>query len=327
MSNFLYNGVELPGLPETWNEAAHPHLFIRVVSLDGSAENAVYSLFAASAAAVSYDDNGILFPSSAVGEKYAVSDGAWVESSESLSDAFYIKRNDGFLYTLWANFDILNSDGSVYIAASEPVPVVEKFPIREWIGWLLAGLCSRAVPVVETREPVTYLEYIQLDGTQYVDTGIICDQNTKIEMTFTREEDDARYLFGVASSDNKASFTGYQSGVNSGSWRFGGAYGRPSVPTDQKNTFTMDKTGIVMNGKNSSYSGTVGTFKTPQTLVLGGCNSASGSVGSVRHIGKLYGFKLWDGDTLVIDYTPASNSAGVHGFENKVTGEFLPLVT
>lgn len=156
MSNFLYNGVELPGLPETWNEAAHPHLFIRVVSLDGSAENAVYSLFAASVAAVSYDDNGILFPSSAVGEKYAVSDGAWVESSESLSDAFYIKRNDGFLYTLWANFDILNSDGSVYIAASEPVPVVEKFPIREWIGWLLAGLCSRPLPM-GAREPVAYL--------------------------------------------------------------------------------------------------------------------------------------------------------------------------
>ena len=156
MSNFLYNGVELPGLPETWNEAAHPYLFIRVVSLDGSAENAVYSLFAASAAAVSYDDNGILFPSSAVGEKYAVSDGAWVESSESLSDAFYIKRNDGFLYTLWANFDILNSDGSVYIAASEPVPVVEKFPIREWIGWLLAGLCSRPLPM-GARVPVAYL--------------------------------------------------------------------------------------------------------------------------------------------------------------------------
>lgn len=156
MSNFLYNGVELPGLPETWNEAAHPYLFIRVVSLDGSAENAVYSLFAASAAAVSYDDNGILFPSSAVGEKYAVSDGAWAESSESLSDAFYIKRNDGFLYTLWANFDILNSDGSVYIAASEPVPVVEKFPIREWIGWLLAGLCSRPLPM-GAREPVAYL--------------------------------------------------------------------------------------------------------------------------------------------------------------------------
>lgn len=156
MSKYLYNGVELPGLPETWNETEHPNLFIRVVSIDGSAENAVYSLFAASAAAVSYDDNGILFPLSAVGEKYAVSEGAWVESSESLSDSFYIKRNDGFLYTLWANFDILNSDGSVYIAASEPVPVVGKFPLREWVGWLLAGLCSRPLPM-GAREPVAWL--------------------------------------------------------------------------------------------------------------------------------------------------------------------------
>lgn len=147
MSKALYNGVALPRLPEEWDEAAHPNLFIRVVSLDGSAENAVYSLFAASAADVSYDDNGILFPLSAVGEKYTVSEGAWVESNESLSDAFYIKRNDGFLYTLWANFDILNSDGSVYISASDPVPVVEKFPLREWLSWRISGLCSRPVPM------------------------------------------------------------------------------------------------------------------------------------------------------------------------------------
>ena len=63
---------------------------------------------------------------------------------------------------------ILNSDGSVYIAASEPVPVVEKFPIREWIGWLLAGLCSRPLPM-GARVPVAYL----YNGVQLPDINVV----------------------------------------------------------------------------------------------------------------------------------------------------------
>lgn len=173
---------------------------------------------------------------------------------------------------------------------------------------------------------VTLLEYIQLNSDLAFDTRVVCDQNSKVEMTFTREADSARYLFGVASSDNKASFTGYQSGVSSGSWRFGGTYGRPSVATDVKHTFTMDKTGIVMDGSPKSYAGTVGTFKTPQNLAVGGCMSASGTIGSVRHIGKIYDFRLWSGDTLLIDWIPALRSDGVYGFWDNVTNTFVAPV-
>lgn len=178
-----------------------------------------------------------------------------------------------------------------------------------------------------TEQEYTFIEYLQLDGSRYIDTGIICDQDSKIELTFTREDDGARYLFGAASDDNKASFTGYQSGTSSGSWRFGAAYARPSVTTNTKHTFTMDKSGIVMDGAMKYYNGTVGTFKTPQTLILGGCNSASGSVGSVRHIGKFYSFKLWDGDTLLLDCVPCINSDDVYGFYDTITESFNPLKT
>jgi hypothetical protein len=174
-------------------------------------------------------------------------------------------------------------------------------------------------------EEFTFPEYIQLDGSQYFDTGIICNQETKMELIFTREADDARYLFGVASTDNKASFTGYQSGVNSGSWRFGGAYGRPAVSVNTKHTVVVSKTGVVMDGQKQSYAGTVGTFQTPQTLIIGGCNSASGTVGTVRHIGKIYGFRLWDGDEVVMDCVPCVSSDGVAGFYDHVSLAFIPV--
>lgn len=148
---FLYNGVELPALPE-WDKTVYPYAFIYIVTLDGT--TGVYTLVVSSSSVMSYDGNGIICPSATVGQRYTVSEDSW--AAAAASDDFYIKR-DNLIYTVWANFDVLNSDGSVYVAASEPVPVAGKFPLREWVGWLIAGLCSRAVPVVETREPVAYL--------------------------------------------------------------------------------------------------------------------------------------------------------------------------
>ena len=148
---FLYNGVELPELPE-WDKTRYPYAFIYIVTLDGT--TGVYTLVVSSSSVMGYDGNGIICPSATVGQRYTVSGEEWAAAASS--DDFYIKR-DNLIFTVWANFDVLNANGSVYVAASEPVPVAGKFPLREWVGWLLPGLCSRAVPVVETREPVAYL--------------------------------------------------------------------------------------------------------------------------------------------------------------------------
>lgn len=114
MATCLYNGVPFPAMPE--GDLANA--FIYGISADGTTEAAVYTLIFASGTTPSYDANGIIFPYSSVGGKYTVVDGAWAEASEPSSD-FYIKR-DNLIFTLWANFDVLDSDGSVYVAASEP---------------------------------------------------------------------------------------------------------------------------------------------------------------------------------------------------------------
>ena len=168
----------------------------------------------------------------------------------------------------------------------------------------------------------TQCEYIQFSGAQHVDTGIICTNDTTVELTFTREDDSARHLFCAASSDNKASVTAYQSGTSSGSWRFGGAYARPSVTLNTKHTLVMDKTGILWNGSTKYYNGTVGTFTCPVSLVLGTAHNANGSIGTVRHIGKVYDFKLWSGETLLAEYIPCTNPQGVYGFWDNVARAF-----
>lgn len=150
MSKWLYNGVELPGLPE-WDTAAYPYAFIYIVTLDGT--TGVYTLVVSSSGTMNYDDNGILCPAANVGQRYTVSGEEWAAAADS--DDFYIMR-DNLIFTVWANFDVLYADGSVYVAASEPVAVAEKFPLRSWVGWLIAGLCSRPVPLGRG-EPVAYL--------------------------------------------------------------------------------------------------------------------------------------------------------------------------
>ena len=168
---FLYNGVKLPALPE-WDKTVYPYAFIYIVTLDGT--TGVYTLVVSSSSVMGYDGNGIICTAANVGQRYTVSGEEWAAAAGS--DDFYIKR-DNLIYTVWANFDVLNSDGSVYVAASEPVPVVEKFPIREWIGWLLAGLCSRPLPL-----SVVYPDAWLVDGILYIKDADAFQDGTILEV-------------------------------------------------------------------------------------------------------------------------------------------------
>ena len=120
MANYLYNGVELPSLPD-WDKMTYPYAFIYIVTLDGT--TGVYTLVVSSSSVMSYDSNGIICLAANVGGRYTVSEENWAEAADS--DDFYIKRDD-LVYTIWANFDVLNSDGTIYVAASEPVPIEEE---------------------------------------------------------------------------------------------------------------------------------------------------------------------------------------------------------
>lgn len=202
---FLYNGVELPALPE-WDKTVYPYAFIYIVTLDGT--TGVYTLVVSSSSVMGYDGNGIICPSATVGQRYTVSEDSW--AAASASDDFYIKR-DNLIYTVWANFDVLNSDGSVYVAASEPVPVAGKFPLREWVGWLIAGLCSRPLPVrMQTNQDV-------LDNEWPIEWSTIATANNSVyseeagikfikisDLTLTLEEVDATTLIGIYVVDGES---------------------------------------------------------------------------------------------------------------------------
>ena len=109
----------------------------------------------------------------------------------------------------------------------------------------------------------TPVEYIQFDGSHYIDTGIICTQNTTIEVSFSRDNTTTScYLYGVTNSGNTASVTAYLTS-GSGNWRFGNTYVGQTISKDTLYNMTINNDGVIRNGSTYNFNGTVKTFTAP----------------------------------------------------------------
>lgn len=172
----------------------------------------------------------------------------------------------------------------------------------------------------------TRVGFIRFTGEQQLDTGIICNQDTKIRILFTREHDDAQYLYGVASSGNTASVTAYLS--SGGSWRFGAksAAKAITVSNDLVWTAVVSKDAIDLNKMETALSG-VANFETVGTLMLGSCRNSDGTLAAPQFVGKVYLMEIWQGAELVLQLVPHVTEDGVYGFLDAVSGEFQPSMT
>lgn len=166
-------------------------------------------------------------------------------------------------------------------------------------------------------------DYIKFTEKQVVDTGIICTQNTKLRVLFTREKSSQHYLYGVASSDNTASVTAYLGG----SWRFGNKSSskNPTTNADMVYSGLVSKSTITITGSASSISG-VSNFTTIGSLLLGSCRDGDGDVGSPQFIGKVYSFTMWEGEEQVLKLVPVTDGT-VYRFYDLVSETFFDSIT
>lgn len=119
MANYLYNGMELPALPKT----NHP-IAVMNTALYGMLKKATLYLFSELeyTSIESSGDRGLLLTeSNHVRFSATATDTEWTAIDAS-AGSLNIK-NIG-----WTSHDILNSDGTLYLAASEPVPIVPTPP-------------------------------------------------------------------------------------------------------------------------------------------------------------------------------------------------------
>ena len=101
---YLYNGVRLPKLPE-WDREMYPYAYI-TQNLSGT----VYKFVAKTTKPEASTDGKITLS----GLTFAVVDGAWAEV-----------YSQGIRKVIWTNNDLYHEDGTLYLDASDPIPVYE----------------------------------------------------------------------------------------------------------------------------------------------------------------------------------------------------------
>lgn len=168
------------------------------------------------------------------------------------------------------------------------------------------------------------VSFILFNGGQIVDTGVVCNQDTKIKVIYTRESSESMYLYGVASTGNTASITAYLGGY----WRFGSKAVTRTVSTsaDLLHTVIHDKTGVDSIATKNTYSG-VTDFETIGSLLIGGGRNASGTVGVASYVGKIFLIEMWQGAELVLRLIPVKGTSGHYRFYDTISGEFHDSIT
>lgn len=163
------------------------------------------------------------------------------------------------------------------------------------------------------------IEYTTFKADRLYDLGII-KSTYELEVLFQRSETKATpYLYGIVTSPHTASVTAYMS--SGGSWRWGSSYRGISTNNLNEWRVRMKNGNALYNGTSSDFSKS--TFTTPDTVVLGGYRSASGSLFK-GYQGKVFYIRISENGEYLLDWYPCKRlSDGVEGFWDCVTQTFI----
>lgn len=175
--------------------------------------------------------------------------------------------------------------------------------------------------------PVGYtkIEYLESDGTNYIDTGFKPSNNTRVIMNASLLSlDGDQYFYGAKDTGSTQSFV---CAYSEGSITFG--YGS-SFPSASYNASVLQKISIDQNCNDGYINGLKvvtandAIFQTPYSLYL--CARNNGD--SVTKLTKLmiYSCQIYDNDVLVRDFIPCTNPDGISGLWDSVNDVFYKML-
>lgn len=172
----------------------------------------------------------------------------------------------------------------------------------------------------------TQLEYVNGDGSNYIDTGFIPSSTSRLilDIETTKVSGVALYVFGIASAETNKK---YQMRAISSSTTYTIDYGASSKSSSftagGRASVDFGKGNVTIGGNTISLSTTA--FECSSTLRLLYGLTSSGS--SRTSPGKIYSCKIYDNDSLVRDMIPVQDASGVEGLYDKINNVFHPLIT
>ena len=181
----------------------------------------------------------------------------------------------------------------------------------------------------------TELEYLESTGTQYIDTGVIGNLNTKYEITVQASSaGKSLAVFGsrTSATENTIMTTrNWQNSTNQIINDFGDYQETRQIENLstglEKITFVNDKNSRSFYNWSTQQTTTTTTtystaFTTPTTLRIGQADVLGGLANVYNFEGKIFGCKIWNNDTLVRDLVPVRRSDNVLGLLDKVNDKF-----
>lgn len=184
----------------------------------------------------------------------------------------------------------------------------------------------------------TRLNYLESTGTQYINTGVIANQDTGIEMKYevTKIQSNLRYAlvpFGAREAYQKRQFVIF-SPVNASNlvhYCYGNDFRAAGTSLSVNKAVNVSIRGNIWKTSLFEHTFAKSVFETPYNLSLftANCKPVSGFNGCL----KIYFTQIYDKDKLIKDFIPAKrisdNEVGMYDkisrkfFINQGTGEFL----
>lgn len=172
----------------------------------------------------------------------------------------------------------------------------------------------------------TPVEYIESSGTQYIDTNISTNSNTKIEIEVQFNNANLQeciwcgrdFNSGGTGINNDTLFK-FTNGIFRVDYSGIGTNFSHTVNTTTKYKYVQDKN-LLYENNTLIYTSSSATFATTNKLRLFAARNRDGSVNNFFN-GKVYSFKVYDNDTLVGDFIPAIDQDNVACLYEQVEGK------
>ena len=198
-------------------------------------------------------------------------------------------------------------------------------------GLLLAAAAVFSVPLgawADLPAGYTQIDYIQSTGTQWIGTGYLPKTNSCLQADWQFigsinrsggggspigcSEDSAAISFSMNFSSTSGQDNRLYTWFDKGSGKGGSSiyFEITTAIRTSRNTFTLDaKNGLANYGGVSKDVQKKTTTHSVNTFVLFGSNT--GTVTPLKYYGlRLFGFKIYEGDTLVRDFVPCIKKVG-----------------
>lgn len=172
----------------------------------------------------------------------------------------------------------------------------------------------------------TKLQYIESDGTQYIDTGLKANNNTRIEMNCEILSDNSANgesvltIFGARSSGSVKNFSLIYD-LDNDRWSYG--YGSTRSYLSSNNPvgkYIVDANKQYCYLNNDTLNNTTSTFSCEYNMYLFALNDNGDAMWTTT--GRIYSCKIYNNDVVIRNFIPCKNVNGDVGLYDIVNDDF-----